>query len=88
MQEDLFAAVTLFGVLRTFVAFWYFTVYGELKLQPTIVAYSTIAVLGLGLFVSFVSDDLLRQQPNPNFPVFRSFLSAIDMIDYSTIQNK
>jgi len=45
-----FVGVPLFGVLGTFVAFWYFTVYGELELQPTIVAYSTIAVLGFGLF--------------------------------------
>jgi len=40
-----FVGLPLFTVLATFVGFWYLATYGDLELQPTVVAYSTIAIL-------------------------------------------
>lgn len=44
-----FVGVPLFGGMGVFVAFWYFATYKGLEFQPSLVAYSTIAVLAVGL---------------------------------------
>jgi len=44
-----FVGLPLFGGMGVFVAFWYFATYKGLEFQPSLVAYSTIAVLAVGL---------------------------------------
>jgi len=44
-----FVGIPLFGVMGTFVLFWYFATYKNMEFQPTLVAYSTIGVMTIGL---------------------------------------
>lgn len=44
-----FVGVPLFGVMGTFVVFWYLATYKNLEFQPALVAFSTIGVLGVSL---------------------------------------
>lgn len=44
-----FVGIPLFGSLGAFVAFWYFATQKDVVFQPTLVAFSTIFVLVLGL---------------------------------------
>lgn len=44
-----FVGIPLFGSLGSFVAFWYFATQRDQAFQPTLVAFSTIFVLVLGL---------------------------------------
>lgn len=44
-----FVGIPLFGVMGTFIVFWYLATYKNMEFQPALVAFSTIAVLGLGL---------------------------------------
>ena len=46
-----FVGIPLFGSLGAFVAFWYFATQKDMAFQPTLVAFSTIFVLVLGLLV-------------------------------------
>ena len=47
-----FVGIPLFGVMGTFVVFWYLATYRNLEFQPALVAFSTIGVLGVSLLVS------------------------------------
>ena len=44
-----FVGIPLLGGMGSFVAFWYLATYKNQEFQPALVAFSTIAVLGLGL---------------------------------------
>lgn len=44
-----FVGIPLFGLMGTFVAFWYFATYKNYEFQPALVAFSTIGVLVFGL---------------------------------------
>lgn len=44
-----FVGIPLFGVMATFITFWYLATYKNYEFQPALVAFSTIAVLGAGL---------------------------------------
>eukprot|EP00560_Eucampia_antarctica_P000067 CAMPEP_0197832920 /NCGR_PEP_ID=MMETSP1437-20131217/16881_1 /TAXON_ID=49252 ORGANISM="Eucampia antarctica, Strain CCMP1452" /NCGR_SAMPLE_ID=MMETSP1437 /ASSEMBLY_ACC=CAM_ASM_001096 /LENGTH=287 /DNA_ID=CAMNT_0043436585 /DNA_START=18 /DNA_END=881 /DNA_ORIENTATION=+ len=44
-----FVGVPLFGSLGSFVAFWYFATQKDIAFQPTLVAFSTIFILIIGL---------------------------------------
>jgi len=44
-----FVGVPLFGGMGAFVAFWYFATYKNYEFQPALVAFSTIAILVVGL---------------------------------------
>ena len=44
-----FVGIPLFGVMGTFVAFWYLRVYKDMVFETSIVAFTTIAVLALSL---------------------------------------
>jgi hypothetical protein len=44
-----FVGIPLFGVMGTFVTFWYLATYKNYEFQPALVAFSTIGILGLGL---------------------------------------
>jgi len=44
-----FVGLPLFGGMGVFVGFWYLATYKGLEFQPTLVAYSTIVVLIVGL---------------------------------------
>lgn len=44
-----FVGIPLFGVMGTFVLFWYLATYRNLEFQPSLVAFSTIGVLGISL---------------------------------------
>ena len=55
-----FVGLPLFGVMGTFVVFWYLATYKNMEFQPALVAFSTIGVLGVGLLVS-------HSFPAPNF---------------------
>lgn len=46
-----FVGIPLFGVMGTFIVFWYLATYRNLEFQPALVAFSTIAVLGVSLLV-------------------------------------
>ncbi len=48
-----FVGIPLFGVMGTFVVFWYLATYKNLEFQPALVAFSTIGVLGVSLLVSY-----------------------------------
>lgn len=47
-----FVGIPLFGVMGTFVLFWYMATYRNMEFQPALVAFSTIGVLGVSLLVS------------------------------------
>ena len=47
-----FVGIPLFGVMGTFVVFWYLATYKNMEFQPALVAFSTIGVLAIGLIVS------------------------------------
>lgn len=47
-----FVGIPLFGVMGTFVVFWYLATYRNLEFQPSLVAFSTIGILGISLLVS------------------------------------
>lgn len=52
--------IPLLGGMGCFVAFWYLATYRDLEFQPALVAFSTIAILVVGLLVSeFVGNGLL-----------------------------
>lgn len=44
-----FVGIPLFGVMGTFILFWYLATYRNLEFQPALVAFSTIGVLGVSL---------------------------------------
>merc|ERR1711862_475177 len=44
-----FVGIPLFGVMATFVGFWYMATYKGVVFETSLVAYSTIFVLALGL---------------------------------------
>lgn len=44
-----FVGVPLFGLMGTFVTFWYLATYKNYEFQPALVAFSTIGVLAVGL---------------------------------------
>lgn len=44
-----FVGIPLFGVMGTFIAFWYLRVYKDLVFETSLVAFTTIAVLVLSL---------------------------------------
>eukprot|EP00977_Amphora_coffeiformis_P005017 scaffold1064_cov85-Amphora_coffeaeformis.AAC.6 len=44
-----FVGLPLVGGMGCFVAFWYLATYKDLEFQPALVAFSTIAILALGL---------------------------------------
>jgi len=44
-----FVGIPLFGLMGTFVTFWYLATYRNMEFQPALVAFSTIGVLGIGL---------------------------------------
>eukprot|EP00551_Chaetoceros_affinis_P000679 CAMPEP_0203642932 /NCGR_PEP_ID=MMETSP0088-20131115/8354_1 /ASSEMBLY_ACC=CAM_ASM_001087 /TAXON_ID=426623 /ORGANISM="Chaetoceros affinis, Strain CCMP159" /LENGTH=289 /DNA_ID=CAMNT_0050498929 /DNA_START=1 /DNA_END=870 /DNA_ORIENTATION=+ len=44
-----FVGIPLFGVMGTFIVFWYLATYRNLEFQPALVAFSTIGVLGVSL---------------------------------------
>eukprot|EP00559_Dactyliosolen_fragilissimus_P008232 CAMPEP_0184857896 /NCGR_PEP_ID=MMETSP0580-20130426/3045_1 /TAXON_ID=1118495 /ORGANISM="Dactyliosolen fragilissimus" /LENGTH=228 /DNA_ID=CAMNT_0027353759 /DNA_START=241 /DNA_END=927 /DNA_ORIENTATION=- len=44
-----FVGLPLFGGMGAFVAFWYFATYKNLEFQPALVAFTTIAMLAIGL---------------------------------------
>ena len=44
-----FVGVPLFGLMGTFVTFWYLATYKNYEFQPALVAFTTIAVLAIGL---------------------------------------
>lgn len=46
-----FVGIPLFGVMGTFVLFWYLATYRNMEFQPAMVAFSTIAVLVVSLLV-------------------------------------
>lgn len=46
-----FVGIPLFGVMGTFVLFWYLATYRNMEFQPALVAFSTIGVLGVSLLV-------------------------------------
>ena len=48
-----FVGVPLFGLLGSFVAFWYFATYKDLAFEPSQVAASTILILVVGLGVCY-----------------------------------
>lgn len=47
-----FVGIPLFGVMGTFVVFWYLATYRNMEFQPALVAFSTIGILGVSLLVS------------------------------------
>lgn len=49
-----FVGIPLIGGMGSFVTFWYFATYRDLEFQPSLVAFTTIAILALGLVVSSV----------------------------------
>jgi hypothetical protein len=44
-----FVGIPLFGGMGAFVGFWYFATYKNVEFQPALVAFSTIAILAVGL---------------------------------------
>jgi hypothetical protein len=46
-----FVGIPLFGGMGTFVGFWYLATYRDMEFQPAMVAFTTIAILGVGLLV-------------------------------------
>jgi len=44
-----FVGIPLFGVMGAFVLFWYLATYKNMEFQPTLVAYSTIGIMAIGL---------------------------------------
>lgn len=44
-----FVGIPLFGLMGTFVLFWYLATYKGMEFQPALVAFSTVGVLGVGL---------------------------------------
>lgn len=44
-----FVGVPLFGSLASFVVFWYLATYKDMEFQPAMVAFTTIALLAVGL---------------------------------------
>ena len=44
-----FVGIPLFGVMGAFVLFWYLATYKNMEFQPTLVAYSTIGIMAVGL---------------------------------------
>jgi hypothetical protein len=46
-----FVGIPLFGGMGTFVAFWYLATYKNMEFQPAMVAFTTIAILVVGLLV-------------------------------------
>jgi len=44
-----FVGIPLFGGMGAFVAFWYFATYKNIQFQPAAVAFTTIALLAVGL---------------------------------------
>lgn len=49
-----FVGIPLFGVMGTFVLFWYLATYRNMEFQPALVAFSTIGILGVSLLVSLI----------------------------------
>ena len=49
-----FVGVPLIGGMGSFVAFWYFATYRDLEFEPSMVAFTTIAILAVGLVVCSV----------------------------------
>ena len=49
-----FVGIPLFGVMGTFILFWYLATYRNMEFQPALVAFSTIGILGVSLLVSFL----------------------------------
>lgn len=47
-----FVGLPLFGGLGAFVLFWYLATYKDMEFQPSLVAFSTIAILVVSLLVS------------------------------------
>ncbi len=46
-----FVGIPLFGVMGTFIVFWYLATYRNMEFQPALVAFSTIGILGVSLLV-------------------------------------
>lgn len=44
-----FVGIPLFGLMGTFVTFWYLATYKNYEFQPALVAFSTIGILAVGL---------------------------------------
>lgn len=49
-----FVGLPLIGGMGSFVAFWYLATYRDMEFQPSMVAFTTIAILALGLVVCSV----------------------------------
>lgn len=47
-----FVGLPLFGGMGAFVAFWYLATYNNVEFEPSLVAFTTIGILALGLVVS------------------------------------
>lgn len=46
-----FVGIPLFGGMGAFVGFWYLATYQNMEFQPSLVAYTTIGILVVGLLV-------------------------------------
>ena len=49
-----FVGLPLIGGMGSFVAFWYLATYRDMEFQPSMVAFTTIAILAVGLVVCSV----------------------------------
>jgi hypothetical protein len=49
-----FVGIPLFGGMGTFVGFWYLATYRDMEFQPALVAFTTIAILAVGLLVRYI----------------------------------
>lgn len=74
-----FVGIPLFGGMGAFIAFWYLATYKNMEFQPAMVAFTTIAILAVGLlvriivlFVLFVVEGC-RSLPFYTLTVFPSF---------------
>ena len=77
-----FVGVPLFGGMGAFVAFWYFATYKNYEFQPAMVAFSTIAILAVGLIgitysVMSASWDVEEEGSALGFDEFQKNLGSI-----------
>jgi hypothetical protein len=78
-----FVGLPLIGGMGSFVAFWYLATYRDMEFQPSMVAFTTIAILAVGLVVCSVFQWI--KSVNVPFVIFMTGHSFIHSFIHSNI---